>query len=438
MVEPGRGALLVALAAALAACAPGAPSVLPRAAAPAETFVIPDEDFDHDPRPVSGAAAALDLDAAVRIFDEAYAGAGGTAGAARRLPSPEAIARARAVIAARPRWEPAALAAELARLFRRPDGHLAFGWDGRAPLRLTAWPGPTPPPAPGMGDEDGGHLGAGPAVEMVPGPVPRLVVRTFDSVHAAELEALPALGRRLRELPAFVVDLRGNGGGNFGYAERFVLELTDASLPRLDEREVVSVAAAEGRANSARRRLALGEVPPAAEPLFRAHIQALEATAATLREQGSGRRDLVTQGGVVRGRAPGPLRGRAVILVDEGCASACEMAVALARWIPGVVIAGQRTRGSMAAGELGLFRLPWSGVTVSLGTRAFEDPSGRFVETRGFLPDVDLGSGDAALAGALVLASRGREHARGASHVGSPAPTRVSSGPGGALARGSP
>jgi hypothetical protein len=434
MPEPGRSAFLVGLAALLAACAPAAPPV-PPPPAPAESFVIADEDFDHDPRPVSGAAAALDLDAAVRVFDEAYAGAAGAtapeATPAGRLPSRAAISRARLEIAAQPRWEPADLAAELARLFRRPDGHLSFGWDGRAPLRLAAWPRPAAPPAPGETGEDAGLLSPAKAVALVPGPVPRLVVRTFDSAHAAELGALPAVARRLRALPAFVVDLRGNGGGNFVYAERFVLELTNATLERLDEREVVSVAAAEGRANSARRRLALGEVPPAAEPVFRAHIEALEATAAALREQGGGRRDLVTLGGVVRGRAPGPLRARAVILVDGGCASACEMTVALARQIPGVIVAGERTRGSMAAGELGLFRLPWSGVTVSLGTRAFEDPSGGFVETRGFLPDVEFGRGDAALAGALALAARGGEHdpadSPSPSAVGPPAPTRVSS-----------
>ena len=70
------------------------------------------------------------------------------------------------------------------------------------------------------------------------------------------------------------------------------------------------------------------------------------------------------------------------------------MLLALARQIPGVIVAGEPTRGSMAAGEIALFRLPRSGVTISLGTRAFRDPLGGFAETRGFLPDVPIAGRD--------------------------------------------
>ncbi len=327
------------------------------------------------------------------------------------------IAWAHDALATRPRWEPEELAKALLRIFRRPDGHLAFGWDGRSPVRLSAWPHDTPimvgaPLAPADEASSAASLvdratapAPGAAVALVRGAVPRLVVRTFDSAAAQELERLPAIARRLRELPVFVVDLRGNGGGNFRYAERFLLELTDAPLRGLDQRELVSVAALEGRANSARRRLALGEVPAGAEGVFRAHIDALEAAADAMRAAGEGPRERVVEGAVEQGRAPGPLRGHAVILVDGGCASACEMAVALARQIRGVVIAGSPTRGSMAAGELALFRLPRSGVAVWMGTRAYRDPSGGFAETRGFLPDVRLAGDEAsALAQAEALA----------------------------------
>jgi hypothetical protein len=422
MVEAACPPFLAAcLAAFLCACA--ARGGLPlEPATPAASLRIADGDFDRDPRPVSGREAALDLDVAVRAFAEAYAGVEG----ALRLPPSERIAATRAKLEAQPRWTPEALVEVLAELLREPDGHLAFGWDGRSPLRRAAWPSAFPAPR---------ARAPSPAVTLVPGSVPRLVVRTFDSAATADLARLPALARDLRDLPAFVVDLRGNGGGNFGYAAGFLLELTDAPLRPLDEREVVSVAAAEGRANSARRRLALGEVPAPAEPVYRAHVEALDVEAAFLRERGAQRSERVAEGGVLWGRAPGPLRGRAVFLVDGGCASACEMTVALARQIPGVVIAGEPTRGSMAAGEIALYRLPRSGVTISLGTRAFRDPLGGFAETRGFLPDVPIAGRDVA-ARAGVLAERGMqglsafdaEHdSNGPSRVVSPAVTRVSS-----------
>ncbi|WP_199693387.1 S41 family peptidase, partial [Sorangium cellulosum] len=97
---------------------------------------------------------------------------------------------------------------------------------------------------------------------------------------------------------------------------------------------------------------------------------------------------------------------RGVFLVDSGCASACEMLLALVRQIPGVLVAGQNTRGGMSVGEVALFRLPRSGVTVSFGTRAFRDPLGDFVELRGFEPDVRLDGADP-LGDAAALALRG-------------------------------
>jgi C-terminal processing protease CtpA/Prc len=235
--------------------------------------------------------------------------------------------------------------------------------------------------------------------------VPVLRIRTFDSAEAGALAALPTYAETLRNAPAFVVDLRGNGGGNYGFAERFVAALTDRALQRLDEREVVSIAAADGRANGARARLARGEVPESAIGVFREHLERLEHIAKDLSDHGGPTRaDRVTKGAIVHGTASGPLRGRGVFLVDGGCASACEMMIALARQIPGVVVAGQSTRGSMAVGELALFRLPSSGLNITLGTRAFHDPRFDFAETRGYLPDLWI-DGDDALDDAVQVAA---------------------------------
>ena len=68
--------------------------------------------------------------------------------------------------------------------------------------------------------------------------------------------------------------------------------------------------------------------------------------------------------------------------------------LALARQLPDVIVVGQSTRGGMAVGEVALFRLPNSGVSISLGTRAFRDPLGDFTETRGFAPDVTIDGAD--------------------------------------------
>jgi C-terminal processing protease CtpA/Prc len=222
-----------------------------------------------------------------------------------------------------------------------------------------------------------------------------LEVRSFDNRNVVALSKLPALAETLRTAPAFVIDLRGNGGGNYSFAEAFVLALTDAELLRLAEHEVVSVAAAEGRANAVRRQLVRGQVPDHALPHYLRHLGALEASARELRAEGHARIDVARPPLRMRGHAPGPLRGRGVVLVDEGCASACEMAVSLLRQVPGIVVAGRPTRGGMEVGEIAVFRLPRSGLVLQMGTRRFSDPLGEFVETRGFLPSVHLESAGA-------------------------------------------
>jgi hypothetical protein len=410
-----------------------------RAFMPAQgSLRIADADFDREPSPVDERGALADLDVALHVFEEAYAGLDGQP----RLPDAAKIAALRKRLASRERWMPAELAEALFALFGRPDGHLAFGYGGRSPLRLTAFPTPnaaaTPSPINGSAAAApsliNGSAAAAPslingsaagpasfarpvaeagldprapssaAIRFTQGSVPVLAIRTFDSAAESALRLLPEIAARLREERAFVVDLRGNRGGNFAFAEAFVLALTDRPLRRLDEREVRSVAAALGRENSARRRIALGEVPEGATRAFQDHIAALSAEARALRDAGAGRTEIITRDAIVRGRAPGPLKGRAVFLVDRGCASACEMMLALARQIPGVTLAGENTFGGMAVGEVALFRLPASGVTISLGTRAFTDPLGDFRETSGFTPDVRL-EGNDPVAEARYLAS---------------------------------
>jgi hypothetical protein len=424
-LKRGRALCWGALVALLSGCGVHGGAVAARA-----SLRIADADFERDPIAVDAAGALADFDAARFIFDEAYAGLEGQP----RLPDAATIAEERRRLASRSRWTPAALAAELREVFGRPDGHLAFGYSGRSPLRLAAFPADdamgegVPVDGSSVSAPRGGHplaparfdpaAPSSAAVSVTRESVPVVTIRTFDAAAQAELALLPAIAGDLREKRAFVVDLRGNHGGNYAFAEAFVLALTDRTLKRLDEREVRSVAAAEGRANSARRRIAAGEVPAAATGAFAAHIAALSAEARALRAAGAGRAEIVTRGATVRGRAPGPLQGRAVFLVDRGCASACEMMLALARQLPGVILAGENTYGGMAVGEVALFRLPASGVTLSLGTRAFHDPLGDFAETRGFIPDVWL-DGEDPLAEARHLASSGRL----------PDPTRSTRGP---------
>ncbi len=346
-------------------------------------------DFDAAPREVTAAQAEADLDFVLAVFADAYAAPEGHA----PVPPIAQIDEARRVIRARAWWSPKDLAILLRDLLRADDGHLAFEHGGAHPLRLEALPAPKAPSS-----------RAASPVELVEGDVPVLVVRTFETAAAEALATLPRFAERLRKERSFVVDLRGNRGGNYAFAERFLLALASGPIHALGTREVQSVAAALGRVNAARRRLARGHVPEAARPMFLAHIALLERLAEELAARAASRIEIVRRGEILHGAAPGPLLGRGVLLVDRGCASACEMFVALARQVPGLLVAGERTRGSMAVGEVASFLLPRSRLGVTFGTRAVVDPLGDFDETRGFVPDLDLVGHDA-LAHAQHVAS---------------------------------
>ncbi|MDI1446975.1 S41 family peptidase [Polyangium sp. 6x1] len=377
---------LLALGLTLAGCAGswGSPDRSQRASAALTAsfaaLVASPNDFDVEPREVTAALAEADLDFALDVFADAYAAPEGHA----PVPPRARIDEARRVIQSRATFSPFELATLLRDLLRADDGHLAFGHGGDRPLRLEALPAPPAPPA-----------SAAPPVELVEGEVPVVVVRTFETAAAAALGTLPRLAERLRAAPAFVVDLRGNGGGNYAFAERFLLALAHGPIHALGTREVQSVTAALGRVNAAKRRLARGDVPEAARAMFFEHITRLEQLADDLAARGEGRVEIVRNGESLQGTAPAPLAGRGVVLVDRGCASACEMFVALARQIPGLLVAGERTRGSMAVGEVAWFLLPRSRLVITLGTRAVVDPLGDFDETRGFVPDLDLAGPDA-------------------------------------------
>lgn len=363
---------------------------------------------------VSGVEAARDLERTLYLFQQAYAGE-------LELDRAE-IEKTRARLLASDVWSPSAYAAELARLFDTRDGHVGFDYGGPTPIRTAQsqalaadfghWlpEGPGAPPSHHASTWQASEAEAttpGAPVELFPGAVPVLAIRTFDNRAESTLRDLPGLARRLRRAPGFVVDLRGNGGGNFAFAEAFVLELAAGELERLDEAEVMSVAAIEGRLNTARYEIARGNVGDDVRPHYDRHIDALTGLLRRAREADQGRVEIERTGKTVQGRAETSYAGRIVLLADDGCASACEMMIALARQLPNTILVGDATRGAMEVGEVATFRLPSSGVTVRFGTRRYDDPRGKFEEARGFEPDVRVEGADALLH-AMRLAQQGR------------------------------
>ena len=221
---------------------------------------------------------------------------------------------------------------------------------------------------------------------------PWLRLRTLFPNRGGALEEFVASAAEVRDAPVLVLDLRRVGGGADRYLVRWFRELTSETIYYWQTDALSSEVTLQGALTfwgCVRAGLPADAGGDAwlDERIARGRRELDEA----MRERGELRvRD--RQHLAIEGRAPRPFAGHLVLLVDRGCASACETAVLLARQLPGTIVVGENTEGTMKVGELRSYRLPESGVWVSAGTRVHRDPSvpEGFPEGLGYEPDLWL------------------------------------------------
>jgi hypothetical protein len=85
------------------------------------------------------------------------------------------------------------------------------------------------------------------------------------------------------------------------------------------------------------------------------------------------------------------------ILVDNQCASSCELLLEYLEALPHRVLIGEHTHGAVEYGEVGKLILPTSHVVVTLATFATRYRDYRTVEGKGYAPDIGVRAGADAL-----------------------------------------
>lgn len=234
----------------------------------------------------------------------------------------------------------------------------------------------------------------GPAFERIDAPFPWLRLRTLFPDRRTALTRFVESAEGLRDAPVIVLDLRHAGGGSDRFLLDWLRRLTRDPIRYWETDALVSETTLQGALTFWRCVRAFGGADAGGQAWLDARVGRAERE---LREAMSARglfRQRTREALVLDGLAPRPYRGRLIVIVDRGCGSACETAVLLARQIPGALIVGENTEGAMKVGELRWYRLPESGVWISLGMRVHRDPEGRFEEGRGFLPDLWLDGSD--------------------------------------------
>lgn len=238
--------------------------------------------------------------------------------------------------------------------------------------------------------------GGGAPYERLEAPFPWLRVRTLAYSRRGALEEFVASATEVRDAPVVVLDLRRAGGGSDRFLVRWFRDLTSADLSYWAVEDVRSEVNLQGALNFWGCVRSFSGADAGGREWLDARVGRAERELDEAMRQRGPFRDVLPDRVTLDGRAPGPFGGRLIVLVDRGCASACETSVMLARQVPGAIVVGENTEGTMKVGELRWYRLPESGLWLSAGTRVHRDPNpnGGFAEGRGFLPDLWLDGRD--------------------------------------------
>lgn len=236
------------------------------------------------------------------------------------------------------------------------DGHLAARW--RAPGAPRSTPCATEPervPAVGPNFAEGE---AGVWTARSDGQVGLLSIRSFPYHDDPLWAGFEDAARGLLVHPALIVDLRGNGGGDDtrGHWLAGLLLDGDAGAPRSWARQtpealtlVLNYDAVQGDADVVRRRIV-----------------------ATRHARDRARAGELPEWKVEEARpvriGPAAYGGRVAILVDAACASSCESTLHYLRLHAGARVFGERTKGDIRFGDIGLLALPHSRIRVTLAT----------------------------------------------------------------------
>jgi hypothetical protein len=218
---------------------------------------------------------------------------------------------------------------------------------------------------------------------LAPG-VHYLRIRHFDPQSAQELTDFDRVLEDAAGSPSIVIDLRGNRGGRVGLAFRALSRFLE---PGLDASYVL------GRTGTS----AAASLPTPSEHAIPG-LPVVPSSSVSSRE-------IIRRGAAViriDGIPKRLYRGRTVLLVDNGCVSACELFAAILRDRGGAVLIGSRTPGEVLGSHTySVFKnmvvtKKDTGWRLEIPVVDFRTIGGERIEGMGLAPDISVRQGGAA------------------------------------------
>ncbi len=203
--------------------------------------------------------------------------------------------------------------------------------------------------------------------------------------------------RSLLDVDGYVVDLRGNDGGDDARGFELASILVDAPVHggelRTHRRNTPEAITLVLNTTEASARQNDGSFAP----FLLDRIHALEADRDLAARTGGQDWKVEEVPQVVAPPGPNAFQGPVAILVDAACASSCESTLEGLRQNPRAKVFGERTAGYIHFGNVGTMVLPKSGIILRVPTKFDEYPGGKLYDKVGFEPDVAVSGGHDAL-----------------------------------------
>lgn len=212
--------------------------------------------------------------------------------------------------------------------------------------------------------------------------VPVVSIRSFSDVHSDELEQFMQTAQKYKGEPYLILDIRGNGGGNTTWPEKWVEQFTGHDPAEyFVSGELISKTTMMGMINALTLRL---EMNPEIE-VYSSLLQVCEAEVDTFEHVGVPPywgASPVSYVQVI------PTTTTVVVLTDGKVASAGEILISYLRQVDHVIFIGENTTGAFMFGDTTLHQLPHSKLTVYLPYRLFFPVDSEIEEEKGFSPDL--------------------------------------------------